>query len=114
MRGLASANLSADHLIAGQDPANVHLIVMNHNCFNIIILTLKFFGTCIVVYLMYKVSRYAYFKFKRNFHKASIEEEASYKNRIEKRMERLKRQLEEESKNNNFIGSQKTCLFFML
>lgn len=56
IRALAPVNLPGDHLIANQDTANIHIIVMNHNCFNIIILTIKFVGTCIVVYFIYKFS----------------------------------------------------------
>ena len=67
--------------ILNQHTENFHLMLMNHHAYNTIIYTLKLFGTCVVIYLVYKVSRYAYFKFKRNFHKAAIEEGAAYNNK---------------------------------
>lgn len=70
IRALAPQHI-ANGVIHNANPNHIHMIVMNQHSFGLLIYVFKFMGTCLIVYLIYRVCRFSFFQFKRDFQIAS-------------------------------------------
>ena len=70
----------------------VHLFCISDQAYGMIMGTIKLLGITIITYIIYIICRYTYFRIRRDFQRASIQESSKYKQKMEQRMERLKRE----------------------